>query len=494
MSAPAEINYEALATNLIRQFMANQGQGTRYKTVSSTPSTIMGHGPGGLFSAPGLAKPLFTAMLLPRLGLQARLTVKPTQETNPLFGIITGVTASSGDNPVGVCDDPPTAGVAKLCTHTFVFGRHSRQSRLLDLDRAGKIINRSDFTDFMIYGNAMAGAGDNPVAPSIPGMDPASIARNEVAKALWELGVSWSRDFARQIYAGNPTNNTAGGGYKEFYGLDVLINTGYRDAETGVACPAADSIIYSFGNQDVKTNPSGIVRLLTYVYRNLKYIAGRTNLNPVTWTICMPFSLFYEITEVWPITYATYREAALVPAGSTQFVDSSYVQKIRDDMRGNLYDYTGQYLLIDGQQVPVTIDDAITETQSGASFRSDMYFVPLTVLGGMDVTYMEYFDYDSPGGSMELARAFAPGDMFYTSDSGRFLWHKKPPTNFCVQMLSKCEPRVLLLTPFLAARVTDVQYTPLEHERSWDPSSGYFYDGGKTARDVYSPSYYSPTA
>lgn len=485
------IDYKKLAEAVIAE---SAGLAVREKAVSSTPTTIYGHGPGGLFSSFGLSKPLFSAMVLPRLGLANRLPTRPTIETNPLFGIITGVTASSGSEPTGVCDDPITAGTTKLCTHSFVFGRQSRQSRVFDLDRAGKIINRGEFTDFMVYGNALASAGENPNVPTVPGMDASQIANNEIAKALWELGVSWSRDFARELYTGNPTSNTAGGGRKYFYGLDILINDGYRDAETGIACPAADSVVYSFGNQNIKTNPSGIVRLITYTHRNLKYLAVRAGLDPVKWVVAMPFGMFYELTEVWPITYATYREAGLVPTGSTQFVDSSYVQRVRDEMRGDMYNYTGQYLLIDGQKVEVVIDDAITESQSGASFASSIYFVPMTVMGAMPVTYFEYFKYDVPNGALDMARIFAPGDTYYVSDGGRFLWHRKPPTNFCVQILAKTEPRLLLLTPYLAARIDDVQYTPLEHERDWSPTGAYFVDGGKTAGDSTSPSYYSPTA
>ena len=484
------IDYQKLANALI----AESGAIITHKAVSSTPTTIYGHGPGGLFSSMGLSKPLFSAMILPKLGLANHLQARPTVETNPLFGIITGVTGTTGSEPTGVCDDPPVAGTTKLCTHSFVFGRQARQSRVFDLDRAGKIINRGEYTDFMVYGNPQQAAGENPNIPTVPGLDAGQIANNEIAKALWELAVAWSRDFAKELYTGNPVNNTAGGGRKYFYGLDILINDGYRDAETGVACPAADSILYSFGSQDVKTNPSGIVRLITYTYRNLKYIANKSGLDPVKWSLAMPFSLFYELTEIWPITYATYREAGLVPAGSTQFVDSSYVQAQRDGMRGDLYNYIGQYLLIDGQKVDVVIDDAVAEVQSGASFVSSIYFVPITVLGAMPVTYFEYFKYDSPNGALDMARIFAPGDSYYVSDSGRFLWHRKPPTNFCVQILAKTEPRLLLLTPFLAARIESIRYTPLTHERDWDPTGNYFVDGGKTAGDAYAPSYYSPNA
>lgn len=478
-----EIDYQILAENILKNVVS------REKAVSSTPSTVMGHGPGGLFSTPGLERPIFSAMVLPRMGLQSRLSVVPTVSTDPLFGILTGVTATTGDSePSGVCDDPKTAGLAKLCTHTFPLGRYSRQSRVFDIDRAGKITNRAEMMDLQMLGNAIQGLTGATV-PTLPGASSqAEIVRNEVAKAMFELGVSWSRDFATQIYAGNPANNTAGGGYKEFYGLDNLINTGYRDAVTGVVCPASDSIIRSAGNVDITTNPSYYVRTIANIIRNLRSLATRAGLDPVQWNIVMSFGLFYELTEIWPVSYMTYR-ATNIPSGSTNFVNSSDVERMRDEMRGDLYNYTGQFLLIDGQKIPVVLDDAITETQNaGSSFSSSIYFVPLTVLGGIPVTYMEHFNYNE--GSIEMGNAFAGEGSYFASDNGRFLWHRKPPTNFCVQILAKTEPRLLLLTPYLAARLTDVNYTPLEHERQYDPAASYYKDGGRT-EFTGAPSYYS---
>ena len=225
------------------------------------------------------------------------------------------------------------------------------------------------------------------------------------------------------MYTGSPANNTSGGGYKEFYGLDRLINTGYSDSETNQACPAADSIVRSFGNLDIATNGAALVRNITNMYRNLRYIAVEAGLDPVKWAITMRWSAFYEITEVWPCAYLSYRCSNLA-TGNTAFIDSNDAIKLRDDMRGNIYDRTGQYLLIDGERVQVVIDDGITEltpsnsTVPAGSFRSTLYFVPLTVLGGTPVCYMEYLNFDAPGAAMEVARQFAPGDSYFTSDSG----------------------------------------------------------------------------
>lgn len=474
---------------LIREFLnAIENQettGRRRKAVSSTPTSIYGHGPGGLFSTPGLSRPLFSAMLLPALGIGGQLPVRPTTETNPLFGIITGQTASSGSNPTGVCDDPPTVGVTKLCTHSFPFGRFSLQTRVFDLDRAGKVVNRGEFLDFQVRGNPEGVRG----LPTLPGTS-GNVATNEITKALREFGVGWVRDFATKLWTGTTSNNTAGGGYKEFYGFDTLINTGYRDAETGNLCPAADSIVQSFGDREIASNGAAIVSKITGIYRVLNHTASFVGLQPVSWKLAMTFGMFYALTDIWPVAYNT-TQAAAVPTGAQIYLDGPTMQARRDEMRGDLQNYTGQFLWIDGQRVEVVIDDTISETQSaGGVFESSLYFIPMTVLGGERVTYMEYFDYDAAGGPMEMAGALAPDGSYYTSDDGRFLWHKKPPTNFCVQLLAKTEPRLLLLTPHLAARLTDVRYTTTLHERSWDPSStSWFVDGGRQTSPGVNPSW-----
>lgn len=477
------INYELLAHALMTE--------QRTKAVSSTPrSTGYANGPGGLFSAAGLSRPVFSAMSMPIMGLQSMLPVRPSMEMNPLHGLITGVSAVTGSEPTGVCDDPKVVGLMKLCTHSFVYGRQALQTQVYDLDRFGQVINRGEFQDFQVLGGPRPGTTPMTV-PSVAGT-----VNNEVKKTMFEFAIGWAREFARDLYTGNPTNNTSGGGRQYFWGLDALINTGYRDAITGVACPAADSIVRNFGNTLVSSAAGTLVREITNIYRNLRYIARTTGLDPATWAIVMPWGLFYEITEVWPCAYLTYRCGTASPAGTTSTVqvDAGAQVAMRDQMRGDIFNRTGQYLLIDGQQVPVVLDDAITETEVGSGvFSSSIYFVPMTVLGGTPVTYLEYLNYDSPGGAMEAAKTFAPDGTFYTSDSGRFLWIKKPPTNFCVQLEAKTQTRLIMDTPFLAARLQNVRWQPVAHERSPWSTSGYFAEGGVTNYGGYGPSYYSPT-
>lgn len=487
------IDYQQLAKAVIAE-AAGTPQNTSLKGFpSSTPTTFYGHGPGGLFSSPALERPIFSAMILPHLGIQSLLPVRPSNFTNPLYGIFTGVTATTGTDPAGPCDDCQVAGLSKLCTQSSTFGRQCRQSRVFELDRIGLLTDRGEHTDFQFMGNPFQ---DNPNVPSIAGSrNTGGVLNTEIGKALFEMGVAWSRDFARDFYTGNPANNNAGGGVKYYRGLDLLINTGYRDAITGIACPAADSIVRSFNNQSIENQGGALVREITNIYRNLRYIASAAGLDPVRWVIAMRWSAFYELTEIWPCAYLTYRCQNNFTATQSAFTDSAEIIRMRDDMRGNIFNRTGQYLLIDGERVDVVLDDAIAEAGIGAgTFRSGIYFVPLTVLGNVPVTYMEYVNYDMPGGAMDFGEEFAPGGFYSTSDGGRFLWHKKPPQVFCVQLLAKTEPRLILRTPHLAARLTNIQYTPLQHEREPFTDSTYFVDGGRTDYNGYGPSYYTPTA
>lgn len=489
----AVIDYEKLSRELILQSakgvrdttdLRRQAYQMSFKDISAVTS-VYGHGSGGLFSMPGLSKPVFSAMLLPDVGLASRLPTRPSRDQNPLYGIFTGVTATTGDEPSDACDDPPTAGLSKLCMHTFVFGRFARQTRAFDIDRMGLITNRGEFLDLELMNNPFDVPPQNPAVPTLP-TNAADVLRSESAKAVFELGVSMARDSAKELYTGNPTNNS--GARQYYYGLDILINTGYRDAESGQACPAADSIVQSFNNNRIDLAPTQIVTVITYMLRNLRYISQRVGLDPATWVLTMRFGAFYELSQVWPLAYYTTGNTVQT-AAAPLFNNGEAMVKLRDDMREN------NYLLVDGKKVPVIIDEAITETTPAAGvFSSTIYFVPLTVLGGTPVTFMEHINYDAPMGAMEAASVMAPDGSYRTSDGGRFLWHRKPPQNFCVQMVAKTQPRLLLLTPHIAGRLTNVRYAPYLHERGSFTDDGYFANGGRTDRLGYPPSLYSPTS
>ena len=483
MSDEVKIDYKELAQQLL----------VATKAPSGTPTAVQAHGTGGLFSPFGLSRDIVNAMLFPGTGLINRLPWETSNEENPLLGILTGLTASSGSEQANRCDDPPSAGLLKLCTHSYVWGWFGRTSSEMRLDQFGQIVNRGEFMDHQLIGDPFAAPDVQNTGALVPG-GVQDFMRAGYKKAMYEVAGALLRDQAGDIYTGNPTNNT-GEGRQYYRGLDVLINTGYADAITQVACPAADSIVESFGNLAVETNGGALVSRSASIMRRLNIIGAMTGMAPVQWVTAMRPSLFYQLSEVWPCAYSTYRcinSGDFNASGQTQFTNSADLIKMRDEMRGDLYQRTGQYLLIDGVKVEVVLDDGIAETNlAGSSFRSDMYFVPM-VARGRRVTRMQYFNFDGQYAAMQAAQALGYTANYASTGAGRYLWHSQPPKNLCVKVAGWTKPRLILETPYLAARLTNLTYTPVAHERDWNPSNtSFFADGGRTTYAGYG-SFYTP--
>jgi hypothetical protein len=474
------------------QAIRNLFGGLTTKAAGSSPTyNSYGYNAGGMFAQPGLERALLSAMMLPVFGLQAMLPVVPNNNTNPLYGIVTGSGKATGTNPIGPCDPPKTAGLSTLCTHSAYFGRFSMKTPTIDITAIGKVPNRAVPMDLQLM-NTPFNAGSNPLLPTLPaggGLDGmGGLIASEVQKILFEFAVSWALEFGTKVYTGNPTNNTSGGGYKEFYGMDILFNTGRKDAVTGVLCPAADSIVYDFASANISgspTNQTALINRMVYIWRNLKFKAKRQGLWPVKWALTMPDQLFYEITAFWPCNYLTNQcQTAVTGSSNVQIqVTGNEAVQMRDEMRA------GNFLWLDGDKVDVVIDEAIIPTTAnGTDYVAPMYFVPLNVLGRTPVTFLEYFNYDESGAAMDAAKILAPTGFFSTSDNGRFFWTKEAPTVWCVDLIALMEPRLKVLTPQLGARILNIKYTPLMVTDSpWPGDTNYKAGGSSTSPTTWIP-------
>ena len=444
------------------------------------PSTPVGpylHGPGGLFGVAGVNRDVISTRVQPR-GLLGALPARGTTDMNPLYPYITGFQAVSGSTKDGVCDDPQTAGPIKNCLQTAAFGRQEFMTRTFERNRLGQQINRGEFMDLNIVNGPLVSPVGGITSPSSSngGFD----LNNEVRSRFVEVGVAYENYYLRQLYTGNPANNSAGGGYKEFPGLDILIGTTKVDAIQGTPCPSLRSDIKAFNYLNV-TNGGGqtLVNVMTYLLRTRRSLAARTNMGAVQWLLSMREELFYEITAVWPCAYATYRCQVQDNTQTNLMVDAAAQLQMRNEMRN------GKYLLIDDIKYPVVFDDGIIEENNADNgaitpgcFASDIYLIPVTIRNGtMAATFVEYLDYSASNGAMTMAD---PRD--YWTDGGRYMWHHKPPNSWCEQWLSKSELRIILLTPHLAGRVTDIQYCPLQHTNDSIIGDDYFIDGGVTNR------------
>lgn len=469
----------ALAPEIDRQKAMRYGMTFKHDLTSVAPSSeIYSHGPNGLLTFPGVDNSIFNAMMGP-YSILNRIPATPSLNTDPTYFTITGVGDDTGSEPSDVCDDAPVAGLMKGCLVHSVFGRYERATQQLELNRLGQRVDRADPLDLALVGSPIAPSGVF-AGPGGTTAAPGDVLTNEVSRKFWELSVSLFRLLSRQIWTGTPANNS--GSYKELTGLETLVNTGYVDAETNQACTAMDSYVRSAGYASVEQNGS-VVDEITSMYYILKSKADRAGLSPVRFVLAMRSQMFYELTAVWPCSYLSYRCNLDGTSANRNNIDASDAIRFRDEMRA------GKYLLIDGDRVDVIVDDGITELDGNSSggnfpagcFASDIFFLPMSVIGGRSTLYLEYFQFDNPSirsalGQMILARIEGPW----------MTWPRQ--TNLCFQWQTKIEPRLVLRTPFLAGRLQNVVICPSQHEPQPFPSDPYFDDSGKETRS--GPSYY----
>jgi hypothetical protein len=471
-----------LAPVMDRQKAMRYGTGFKHDTAGTPTSSGYMHGPGGLLTFPGVDPTVFHT-ILQNQGILGTLQATPNVYTNPTYLTLTGVDSDIGSEKEDVCDDPPTAGLVSGCMLTSVFGRYERSTPELELNRLGQRNNRADPLDLTLVGSPISGSGPFNIGqfdPSAPG----DVLTNEISTRFWERNISFARLLAKQLWNGNPTNNSGGGGYKEMTGLSVLINTGHTDAETGAACATLDSYIknYNYKSVDDANNGVDIVATFTNMYHQLYRRAEKAGFLPVRWVVAMRPELFYELTSIWPCSYLSYRCAAVLSAANPSatgpmqgVIDAQDAVRFRDEMR------SGRYLLVDGQRLDVVLDDAIPELSGNNSggnfpagcFSSDIYFIPMSVVGGRSVTYMEYFDFNNPS----IRSAFSEGMPLIGRVEGPFITTMSQKM-WCVKWTSKIEPRLIMRTPQLAGRLQHVVYCPIDHEPEAFPDDPYYFGGG----------------
>lgn len=457
--------------------------------VSGTPDAVYAHGPGGIFSSSGIDNVVVNASMVPQ-GIDSILPVYPTIYTAPLYPTLTGFSEDTGDEPSGVCDDC-LGGTMQGCNLTATFGRVCRESDEIEINRVMQQLNRGETTPLTLLGDVL-GPGNMTKMPNTPAQWLEVVTRAEMVK----VAVLIQRKLSRLNWQGDPANNTANGGYKEYPGLEMLVGTGKVDAETGVACEALDSLVFDFAYNDVGGTIAGndIVVYISMMEWYVRHIAERTGMMPVNWVFAMRPELWYELSAIWACRYLTDRCNVIDGSNidATPFINAENAVKIRDDMRN------GMFITVNGRKYPVVTDDGITEEHgdpaydnysselTSGQYASDIFFLPTVVRGGMRVLYYEHMDYSKASADIALSKS---GNDFWT-DGGRFFWTAER-LKWCYNMAAKVEPRIILRTPQLAARLDDVRYTPLKHLRSPFYGDPYFEKGGKSERSDPSDSWYN---
>lgn len=449
------------------------------KSPASVNTSTLLQQPGGIFSIAGMESDVIATHVSPR-GLGSALPAFPSNIDDPRYGFLTGFTATNGSEPTNPCDDAP-AGFMKGATLTAQFGRIARDTQTVEAD---KILHRQRGanTDLRLIGNMLGMDNNGMTLPA--NLSPTQVLNRVVEAEMVGVGTQLQRKLSTMFWQGVTTNGTAGGGYKEFPGLDYQIATGQVDADTNTAITAADSYILDFNYNDVDGTTLDIVEYLSMMEYFLRNKAERTGLDPVTWAVVMRPEAWFELSAVWPCRYLTYRCQNSAGTNATVINDNVNVQ-LRDGMR------SGRYIDINGNRYPVVLDDGIYEYTNindanvpAGYYASSVYMVPLRVAGNFPSLYWEYIDYRQLGPELAGLSGMNRVVPFSTTD-GKFLWVYKT-NGFCFNLQAKIEPRVVLRTPHLAGKLQKVRYSPLSHLVSPFPDSAYWVNGGVSLRSTSS--------
>lgn len=442
------------------------GKLEKHDAAGTTQTANQLHGFNGLFSTPGLEREVITAHIRPT-GIANALPLVGSVDENPLFPSITGFAASAGAQPANACDTAPKSYM-KGCNLTARFGLIRYDTNTIEFDKVMLRTNRGEMTDLMLRGKLLG----------LTNLEPAGLSQEMVVNIMTmsemvTVGVQFERELTRQMWQGSFLIAN------EFAGLDAQIATGQKDAISGVLCPALDSDVKSYNYQLLS---SSIVTYMSMLEHYLFHNATRMGLAPVQWVIAMRPELWLELTAMWPCAYNTNRcSGGLEGNQSRVFVDGGEMVAERDSMRN------GMYIDINGRRYTVVTDDGIFEHTNinnahllPGEYASSIYFVPVTITGGMPATYREYLNYNDGIASANVAQ-LRNLQTFWT-DRGIYSWALNQ-TRWCYDLSAKTEQRIILRTPQLAGRIDAVKYVPLQHLRSPFPDSPYFYDGGVSLRN-----------
>lgn len=454
------------------------------KAVSST-SAQYAHGPSGLFNQPGVNQNVYSTIIRP-LSVSALFPMRASQEVSPLFQIITEQLASSGTEPTSECGTALEPGALKQATLTAPFGRIMRKTANILMNRVGQIVNRGEPLDTRIM-NDITG-----MSPWIPdNARTQNLTSDELAKQFWQLGLEFERVIERMMFSGNPATQQGSApdyGYKEFAGFSQLINTGKIDALTGVAVAGADPQVINWnsalvsGTATIGSASGDIVQAVSSIFKVVLSKAQRMGMLPGDWVLAMTPDLYFEISRIWPCSYLTNGCSTSVLNGATQFVSAAEQVQMRDEMRG------GSFLWVLGSKIPVYQTDAIPTSAAGNGVKSDIYLIPRSQRGEF-TTYLEYFDENNPQ-IQEILGQTIIGTQFQVSNGGLYLW-TYDRDGFCFNFTGKTEPRLILRTPWLSGRISNVVYNTGLNVPSAFPGDLYPAPGGGAGQGGYTGGIYA---
>ncbi len=447
--------------------------------ASTTPSATPLYGPydnsglAGVLSIPGIRPEMYSILPRPRTFMQL-VGVKKSNINHEKIGILTGATDGSGANAADFCAEPPKAGRLKRCVQDYLWGKWKMGTQLNVLPEMGQRYDYADVPKRILN----LKQSPNPFMPDILGgadlNNPAGI---RLANELFNVGIAWERANEKVACTGDHTQasaSTEAGWIREYDGLELQIITGRRDRDTTLLCPAADSVVISWG-ASVEATIGGrtFPQMLVDTWFGRMELADQIGLGGTSFAWIMPSRLFRALTYVYACSYYTSRCAGT--QYNEQNMNAESTRRLQLEMQN------GHYLLMDGIPVPVVFSDGIPVTKAvGSIYTADsVYLVPVD-WNGQRFLNLEYLPMNNADVSAFMG--FMPNMPLQLINDGMFLVGLRS-TDVCIEYVFNAQMRLILDAPFLAARIDDVQFTYLDtgYRSAYPAETAFYVDGGTSS-------------
>jgi len=428
---------------------------------------------GGLFGSCKNDPVLINAIVGPT-GYMKSLRWVGNKLDNPITESLTYI-GSTGYSQEGLCADCGKP-VIKRCAQSTCFGRICQQTEEHAIDALGLLANQG-VPVLAFYGNITDPQGEVLIRQ---GETVENLFTLQVAAAAYNL----RRRIGQLLWSGNPAANA--GGYQEFNGFDLLINTGKIDALTGIACDALDAYILNFGNAIVgAAGAPSIVQYVSAIVRRVRNRIAAAGFDPdaSTTEIVISPTLVDCFFQAWACETPPQCQSWTAAAQREVVNDGLEIGRLRDEYRNGLY------VPVDGKRYNVIIDNGITVTNrpvgNDTARCSTVYVITREIAGapnGGTVTWGEFQDMQATAGSVvSWFQQMFGATIVSVTDGGRFAVAPTTSGGYCFDARILTKPRVRMLMPWTSGRVTNVCCVELIPTPDVTGSGGlYEIDGGPT--------------
>lgn len=437
------------------------------KDLANTNEAQLLYVNGGLFSDCCLERPVMNVTLTPMRSLANRIPVFMRNTQRSTYALLTGIDEPTGSLPENPCDNSPQGCNFSACYIDTAKGRMSFETCTLEMDAIIEKLCRGVHDDLFFIGNVR---GVSDLIPNGILENSALIAQGAVRRQIQLLGRYLQREVLRQFWTGDPTNpalNTAGGGARQFWGLDFLIADDYdrKPFVRGDGCDQLNSDVKDFENTCIggrDANGFGIYSYMQAMEDTLFNRAALHGYSNVEWVWVMHPIAWSELVKTLPCEMLSDSCAAPLYVGPPAVPGVTVVSNdmgqvaLRQELQSTMR------IPVNGRTYQVILDDSAPLVNNGGTpptYTTSIYFVPL-VVDGQPVLFWDSKDYRV----LEQELSPVPGGLGglhgWTDGGTRLLTVEHRKT--CFHIWGKAELSLILLSPYLAGRIDNVNICPLQ--------------------------------